>query len=129
MIYFAIALGGALGAVCRFWVSSSTYAWLGTEFPYGTLLVNVSGSLVMGFLALVFAERFVMNELLRYALLVGFLGAYTTFSAFALDSLHALEQGMILKVLSYALTSVLGSILGVWMGHQFARFLLNRSIG
>lgn len=123
-VYLAIALGGSLGAVCRYWVATSTYAWLGTEFPFGTLLVNVSGSLLMGFLALVFTEKFVIPEELKYAILVGFLGSYTTFSTFAMDSLNWLHNGAWMKAAVYMLISVFGSLLGVWIGYLGARFIM-----
>jgi CrcB protein len=124
-VYLAIALGGSLGAVSRYWVSSKTYLWVGTEFPYGTLMVNVSGSLVMGFLAIVLSEKIELPEEVKFALLVGFLGSYTTFSTFALDALQAIQNGALLKVAVYILISVFGSLLGVWMGYLGAR-LLNR---
>lgn len=123
-VYLAIALGGSLGAVCRYWVATSTYAWLGTEFPFGTLLVNVSGSLLMGFLALVFTEKFVIPEELKFAILVGFLGSYTTFSTFAMDSLNWLHNGAWMKAAVYMLFSVFGSLLGVWIGYLGARFIM-----
>jgi len=124
-VYFAIALGGSLGAVCRYWVATSTYAMLGAQFPYGTLLVNVSGSMLMGFLAVLLAEKLALPEAFKMALLVGFLGSYTTFSTFALDALHWLNQGEWLKVLVYILTSVLGSLVGVAAGFFGARLLVN----
>ena len=68
--YFAIALGGAFGAVCRFWISTSTYRWLGTDFPFGTLMVNISGSFLMGFLVIVLTEKWSLSEELKMALLV-----------------------------------------------------------
>jgi len=123
-VYLAIALGGALGAISRYWVSARIYLWLGTEFPFGTLMVNISGSLLMGFLALLLTEKISLPEELRSALLVGFLGSYTTFSTFALDGLQALQNGAMMKVAMYVLLSVGGSLLGVWMGYLGARMLL-----
>lgn len=123
-IYLAIALGGALGAVSRYWVSASTYQWLGTDFPYGTLMVNISGSMVMGFLALLLTEKMSLPEEVRFALIVGFLGSYTTFSTFALDSLQWLHNGAVIKVAAYIVISVFGSLLGVWIGYLGARLLL-----
>ena len=123
-VYLAIALGGSLGAVCRYWVSTSTYAWLGTEFPFGTLMVNVSGSLLMGFLAVLLTEKLAVPEALKLALLVGFLGSYTTFSTFALDGLNWLYNGAWIKVMAYMLISVFGSLLGVWLGYLGARFIM-----
>ena len=123
-VYLAIALGGSLGAVSRYWVSSKTYLWAGTELPFGTLMVNISGSLVMGFLAVILTEKIQISEELKFALLVGFLGSYTTFSTFALDALQAIQNGAIMKVAVYILISVFGSLLGVWMGYLSARLLM-----
>ncbi len=123
-LYIAIALGGSLGAVCRYWISSSTYAMFGAQFPFGTLAVNVSGSLVMGFLAIFLSEKWIAGEALRMALLVGFLGSYTTFSTFALDAMHWLNQGEWVKVVVYITSSVFGSLLGVYIGYLGARALL-----
>jgi fluoride exporter len=122
--YLAIALGGSLGAICRYWVSSSTYARLGTEFPFGTLMVNVTGSLIMGFLALLLTEKIAVPEEVKFALLVGFLGSYTTFSTFALDSLNWLQNGAWMKAVAYLLISVFGSLLGVWLGYLGARLIM-----
>ena len=123
-VYLAIAFGGALGAISRYWVSARTYLWLGNEFPFGTLMVNISGSFMMGFLALLLSEKINLPEELRFALLVGFLGSYTTFSTFALDGLQALQNGAMMKVAMYVLVSVGGSLLGVWLGYLGARVLL-----
>ncbi len=124
MLYLSIAIGGALGALCRYWVSSRTYAWLGADFPFGTLLVNVSGSMAMGFLVVVFSEKLALADELKFAILVGFLGSYTTFSTFALDSLQWLHNGAVMKVAIYVLSSVFGSLLGVWLGYLAARSVL-----
>ena len=123
-VYLAIALGGSFGAVCRYWVSMTSSSWLGTDFPYGTMIVNVSGSFAMGFLVILLTEKIVMPEAFRLALIVGFLGSYTTFSTFALDSLQSLSSGALVKVTAYILMSVFGSILGVWLGHVSARVLM-----
>lgn len=123
-VYLAIAFGGSLGAVSRYWVSSRTYLWLGSEFPFGTLMVNVTGSFLMGLLAIILTEKIAAPDELRFALLVGFLGSYTTFSTFALDGLQALNNGLMLKFSMYVLISVTGSLAGVWMGSLAARLLL-----
>lgn len=123
-VYLAIAFGGSLGAVSRYWVSSRTYLWLGSEFPYGTLMVNVSGSFLMGLLAILLTEKIAAPEELRFALLVGFLGSYTTFSTFSLDGLQALNEGLVLKFSLYAVVSVFASLAGVWLGSLAARLLL-----
>jgi CrcB protein len=133
---FAIALGGSLGAVARYLVATGIYAWLGRGFPHGTLFVNVSGSFLMGFLTELMLQRFSLAVEYRAAVLVGFLGAYTTFSTFALETLYLLEQGHLAKaglniVLSTALCLAavwIGLVLGrqifaadlyPWLGHGF----------
>jgi CrcB protein len=123
-VYLAIAFGGSLGAVSRYWVSSRTYLWLGSEFPFGTLMVNVTGSFLMGLLAILLTEKIAVPNEFRFALLVGFLGSYTTFSTFALDGLQALNNGLMLKFSMYVLISVTGSLAGVWMGSLAARLIL-----
>lgn len=123
-IYIAIAVGGSLGAVSRYWVSASTYQWLGQSFPYGTLMVNVLGSLVMGFLSVLLVHRFQVSEEVRIGLLVGFLGSFTTFSSFAMDTLHLTGNGAILKAVSYMLLSVLFCVLGAWAGLATAKHVI-----
>ncbi len=93
----AIALGGSVGAVARFLVANGIYAVLGRSFPHGTLFVNVSGSFLMGLLTQLMLQRFAMSVEYRAAILVGFLGAYTTFSTFALETLLLFEDGSLLK--------------------------------
>jgi CrcB protein len=115
-IYFAIAFGGSLGAISRYWVSVTTYHWLGDSFPYGTLIVNVVGSIAIGFLTIFLADRLNISTEVRLGLMVGFLGAFTTFSTFALDTVYLLDNGAILKAVSYGLLSVFLSILGVLVG-------------
>ncbi len=123
-IYIAIAVGGSLGAVSRYWVSTGTYQWLGMGFPYGTLAVNLLGSLVMGFLSVMLVERFALSEALRFGLLVGFLGSFTTFSAFAMDSINLLNSGALLKSLGYMLLSVVFCVVGAWAGMLAAKQMI-----
>jgi CrcB protein len=125
-IYFAIALGGSLGAVSRYWVSTSTYTWLGSNFPYGTLMVNLTGSLVVGFLTVVLVQRFDVSDQVRLGLIVGFLGSFTTFSAFSMDTIHWIENGAVLKALAYVLVSVIACVLGAWAGLISAKQLFLR---
>ena len=123
-IYIAIAVGGSLGAITRYWVSSTTYQWLGQGFPYGTLMVNLLGSLVMGFLSVILIHRFPVGEAVRIGLLAGFLGSFTTFSTFAMDTLHLTGNGALLKAAGYVLCSVLFCIVGAWAGLATAKQLI-----
>ena len=123
-LYIALAIGGSLGAVARYWVQTSTHQWLGFGFPYGTLTVNIVGSLLMGFLSVLLVSRFELSEAIRVGLLVGFLGSFTTFSTFAMDTLQLTENGAILKAASYILLSVLCCIIGAWAGLLTAKQLV-----
>ncbi len=89
----AIAGGGALGALGRFWLSSGVYRLLGRELPWGTLVVNTLGSFLMGLLFVLLIERSTAGPELRAAVLVGFLGAFTTFSTFSIETLALIEEG------------------------------------
>lgn len=117
----AIAAGGAAGALMRFWVSNGIYAMLGRGFPYGTLAVNVFGSLVMGFLYVMFIERMTVTPELRGALLVGFLGAFTTFSTFSIETLNLIEQADYMKAGLNMLLSVVACVLAAWLGLVIGR--------
>lgn len=119
----AIASGGAVGALFRFWVSSGIYSLLGRGFPYGTLVVNVLDSLVMGFLYVLLLERTTVSPEMRGALLIGFLGAFTTFSTFSIETLNLLEQAELLKAGLNILVSVIACVLACWFGLVVGRQL------
>ena len=117
-----IALGGALGAVSRHFVNQAGLRWLGPELPYGTLAVNLLGSLLIGVLVgwLALAGRADATEL-RFALGVGFLGAFTTMSAFSLDVVIMIERKTYLLALIYAFGTVALSVGAVIAGLILAR--------
>jgi CrcB protein len=105
--YVLIAIGGAGGAVTRFAVDGWVSARFGGDFPWGTLLINVSGSFVLGLLFALTIERGVLSPELRAPLMIGFLGAYTTFSTWMLESWRLVEGGALLA----AMLNVGGSLL------------------
>ena len=111
-----IAAGGATGALLRYWMSSGIYALLGRSFPYGTLTVNVVGSLIMGFLYVFMIERMDVSAEWRAALMIGLLGAFTTFSTFSIETLNLLESGEQLKAALNVILSVTLCLLGCWLG-------------
>ncbi len=119
----AIALGGAAGALLRFWMSGAVHALLGRGFPYGTLAVNVLGSLAMGFLYVWLLERSTLGPEWRGALLVGLLGAFTTFSTFSLETLNLVEEGALARAVANVLLSVVLCIGAAWCGMLAARQL------
>lgn len=119
----SIAAGGAIGALFRFWVSTGVYAILGRGFPYGTLAVNVLGSFLMGFLFVLLNERMVASPEIRAALLIGLLGAFTTFSTFSIETLNLLEQAAYTKAIANVLGSVLLCVIAAWAGLVIGRQL------
>ena len=113
---FFIALGGALGAVLRYAVTNGVHALIGRGFPYGTLTVNVLGSLLMGAMYIIFIERVSNNLGLRVMIITGFLGAFTTFSTFSIETFNLLEEGEALKALLNILISVTLCLFAAWVG-------------
>jgi fluoride exporter len=117
----AIAIGGAAGSVLRYWLSTGVYTWLGRSFPYGTLVVNVLGSMVMGVLFVLLTERFAASGILRAGLLIGVLGGFTTFSSFSIETFNLIEQGAIVKAAGNMAASLILCIGATWFGVMLAR--------
>lgn len=113
---FAVAVGGALGSVLRFWISAWVSGMLGRGFPYGTLVVNISGSLLMGFLYVLLIDRLNVSMEWRAALLIGLLGGFTTFSSFSIETLNLFEMGESVKALMNIILSVGVCITATWLG-------------
>ena len=115
--YLLIFLGCGLGGMARHFVSDRAFIWWGPSFPYGTILANVTGSFLMGLIAIILINKFQQLEpQLRALLLVGFLGGYTTFSSFSIATLNLFESGDILKAIANIVLSVLLCILAAWVG-------------
>jgi fluoride exporter len=120
----AVALGGSFGAVFRFLVSTGIYQWLGRGFPYGTLVVNIIGSFLLGLLTeALIVQKVTFAHDYRAAILVGFIGAFTTFSTFSLETLYLIEQGSLTKAAGNIFVSVTACILAVWLGLLCSRSL------
>jgi CrcB protein len=116
MNYVWIALGGSIGAVLRYLVMTVFVSLRLFNFPYSTLCVNVVGSFLIGILAFYLVNKFADSESLRLFLIVGILGAFTTFSSFSLDTLHMLLAQRYLAAGTYILTSVISCLLATFAG-------------
>ncbi len=123
MHWLAIALGGAFGAVARAFIAGWMQKSLGAGFPFGTLAVNFIGSFVIGFLFVLLVERLNMPGYWRELLVVGFLGALTTFSTFSLEIVNFLQQGQWHIVLVYLLASLIGCFTLTWLGLTVGRVI------
>jgi len=106
----AVAVGGALGSVARYLVGIGAGKLFGTDFPWGTLIINITGSFLMGVLAGLFATRWNLPQAARIFLTVGICGGYTTFSTFSLDSFYLIERGELVASAAYMVGSVVLSV-------------------
>jgi fluoride exporter len=122
--YLAIAFGGAAGAVSRYWLSTTVERFNGTTFPLGTFFVNIVGSFLIGVFFIILAEKLHLVDQWRPIIIIGFLGAMTTFSTFSLDALLLFQQGHYNSALFYILGSVILSLLAAFFGMQITRILL-----
>ncbi|HEX4045260.1 MAG TPA: fluoride efflux transporter CrcB [Gammaproteobacteria bacterium] len=121
---FLIFVGAGFGGVFRYWISNITYSFLGRQFPYGTLVVNVSGCFLMGLLYVLILERFDgLGPQLRSLLLIGLLGGYTTFSSFSIETLTLFENGAYLSAALNILFSLILCIAATWLGVMGGRQL------
>ena len=107
----------------RYGASLGVYSLLGRGFPYGTLFVNVTGSLLMGVLSILMLERFNVGQEWRAAILVGLLGSFTTFSTFSMETLNLLEQGDMIRAMANITFSVIVCLAAVWLGVSIGRQL------
>lgn len=119
-----ICLGACAGATSRYYLGLWVATRLGTTFPYGTLLINITGCLILGFFGTLAAERaVVIPPELRLLIAVGFTGSYTTFSTFGFETIRLLEDGNLLLAIAYILGSVLAGLLATYLGLVVARIL------
>ncbi|TVZ39202.1 CrcB protein [Alteromonadaceae bacterium 2753L.S.0a.02] len=115
MLWFAVAAGGAVGAMARYGVSV-VLATQHIKFPIATLTVNVLGSFLMGVCYVIIVEKGLIAQEWRHVVMIGFMGAFTTFSTFSLESLHLLQSGHFLTAASYMIISLLACVLAVFLG-------------
>ncbi len=113
----------ATGALARFWAANTFNDWHDTGFPFATLGVNVIGSFFMGLLYVLITERMHLHADLRYVLMIGFLGAFTTFSTFSIEAVVLLEQGYIGQAAAYVVGSVVLCLLACWSAVFLTRLI------
>lgn len=124
---FAIALGAIAGAWTRYYLGLGVAQFLGSEMPYGTLIINVTGCFVMGFLAVFSLEQVIsIHPDIRLLLLTGFLGSYTTFSSYELDSAKLLQQRRLEPEILYWMGSTILGFISLQLGTVLAEWLLNK---
>jgi fluoride exporter len=123
--YVWIAIGSAIGGVARYWCSGVVARLIGETFPWGTLIVNVVGSFIIGFFATLTAPdgRIFASTTTRQFVMVGLCGGYTTFSSFSLQTLNLMNDGEWLQVWANISASVVLCLLAVWIGHVLAMSL------
>lgn len=118
-----IALGGASGALCRHGLVNLIKLYSNGHFPYGTLAVNVIGSFFIGVMYILITERLALHPDWRNVLMVGFLGAFTTFSTFSLEAVTLLESGYVATAAAYVLGSLFICILAAWVAIFMTRLI------
>ncbi len=123
-MFLAVAMGGALGAVGRYWVMIQAGHLFGGHFPYGTLIVNVVGCFLLGALIETVAVAWSVNQETQTFLVVGVLGAFTTFSTFSMDVFFLVERGQLLPAAVYVTASIMLSLLGFFAGLTVLRQVL-----
>ncbi len=121
--YMYIAVGGALGSIARFWVGSAVASRLGTKFPYGTFVINITACVIIGFSLTFLAKRTDLNPAWRFLVPVGFVGAYSTFSTYEWEALSTLRSGAFSMAALYAFSSLFLGLVAVWCGVLIAEMI------
>jgi len=121
--YLLIAAGGALGSIARYWVGSTVASRMGIKFPYGTLIVNLTACVIIGFSLTYLGKRAELSPAWRYLIPVGFIGAYSTFSTYEWETLSSLRSGAFYIAALYALGSLVLGLIAVWCGSFLAEAL------
>ena len=121
--YLSIAFGGALGSMARYWVGSTIANRMGTKFPYGTFVINITACVIIGFSLTFLGKRAGLNPAWRFLVPVGFIGAYSTFSTYEWETLSTIRSGAFLLAAIYAVSSLILGLAAVWGGSVIAEIL------
>jgi fluoride exporter len=114
--YLMVGVGGGLGSILRFWLGSYIGGRLGSRFPYGTFVINVTGSFLIGMVLTILAEKTQWSPNWRYLIPIGFIGGYTTFSTFEYETLRLVQDGQMVTAMFNVVGSVMVGFAGVWAG-------------
>lgn len=123
MAYLWIALGAVVGAAARYFLSVHVARLVSSSFPYGTLLINVTGSMLLGFFLVLTSERMLVDVRWRWLVAIGFCGSYTTFSSYAFETFALSEQGQWLLVIGNVAASNILCLASVVAGAAIARWI------
>ena len=121
--YLLIGAGGAIGSIARYWVGSAVSGRMGIRFPYGTLLVNITACIIIGFSLTYLGRRADLSPAWRYLFPLGFIGAYSTFSSYEWETLSTLRSGAFFLAALYALGSLVLGLIAVWCGSYLGEVL------
>ncbi len=121
--YLYIAIGGAMGAIARYWVGAEVSSRMGTKFPYGTFVINISACVIIGFSITYLGRRVELNPAWRFLIPIGFVGAYSTFSTYEWETFNSLRAGAFLIAALYVVGSLLAGLIAVWGGSLLAGVL------
>jgi fluoride exporter len=116
-----VGVGGALGSILRFWLGSYIGSRMGARFPYGTMIINITGSFLVGFVLAVMTAKTQLSPNWRYLIPIGFIGGYTTFSSFEYEALRTIQDGQVGLGLLYVGASVCLGFAAVWVGVMTGR--------
>ncbi len=123
MTIFGVAIAGALGALARYGLGGYVANRFPSAFPWETFVINISGSLIIGVLFVLFTEKLMPHPALRASLMVGFVGAYTTFSTFSLETIRLVQDGAVGLAAANVFGSVAAGLVAVWVGIVIARVI------
>lgn len=121
--YAMVGVGGCLGSVLRFWLGSYIGSRMGTRFPYGTFVINITGSFLIGFVFALLTAKTSWSPNWRYLIPIGFIGGYTTFSSFEFETLRAMQDGQVAVGILYVGLSVVLGFFAVWGGVMIGRVI------
>jgi CrcB protein len=121
--YIYIGIGAAIGGILRYWLSNNTYKFLPVNFPYGTLLVNVLGSFILGMIMFYFNDKELLNPHFRLFLTVGFCGGFTTFSTFSLETMNLFRDAQYSIGILNVVVNVLLCLIGIYIAYLISKLI------